>query len=386
MTTNASYSRIWVNAMISLLNEHGFAGSDIARDCGVLVEDLAKPTDLAFTPAMLMFWQRLTDELTQGAGAMERHEVGPAVASFVQLTHFGVILQAMRASKDLSAALQRFTAYVNEVSPDAVLQAREEDGKFCIDMLPSALSEVLAEESIDAMFFLLLRLSHHLLGHSIQPLEVHLCRAKKNMMPGAEAIYGRHVLYKSEKNSLCFLTKDCKPLETANFALAQKNDRAVSRLLDEFAKVQVVFRVKRYILEQLPDVVPTAEGLSLEMGVSKRTLQRYLTAQGITFKEVLDANRKILAHNYLSKGTKSVCELTYRLGFSDASSFCRAFKRWYGMNTSQYLFHLRQIQKSPMNSPLQSPLMPTSDPDQVSSTVLKNDVIQKKTCLEEAVL
>lgn len=118
--------------------------------------------------------------------------------------------------------------------------------------------------------------------------------------------------------------------------LASKPTPVVPRNSKE-AKELVVERVRDYIFNRLPEGTPTAEGAASELAISKRTLQRYLNVKQTTFKAILDTTRKSLAHAYLVDGVTNVGELTYRLGFADASSFCRAFKRWYGCSTGKYL-------------------------------------------------
>jgi AraC-like DNA-binding protein len=51
---------------------------------------------------------------------------------------------------------------------------------------------------------------------------------------------------------------------------------------------------------------------------------------------VLDNTRRELAQSYLKDRAYSVSEVTYLLGFSDTSSFTRAFKRWTGKPPSDF--------------------------------------------------
>jgi AraC-like DNA-binding protein len=43
-----------------------------------------------------------------------------------------------------------------------------------------------------------------------------------------------------------------------------------------------------------------------------------------------------MAVSYLQSGRYSLAEITYMLGFNDASSFSRAFKRWSGKAPGEY--------------------------------------------------
>ena len=70
--------------------------------------------------------------------------------------------------------------------------------------------------------------------------------------------------------------------------------------------------------------------------VSVRTLQRKLVAAGTTFKEVSEAVRSRLAEEYLTDPKVSIAEVAFLLGFSDQSSFNRAFGRWTGVSPGKW--------------------------------------------------
>lgn len=72
------------------------------------------------------------------------------------------------------------------------------------------------------------------------------------------------------------------------------------------------------------------ETVARKLALSRQTLFRRLRAEGVTFEQVLDELRHKQALAYLNGKNVSVNETAFRLGFSDAGSFSRAFKRWTG--------------------------------------------------------
>jgi AraC-like DNA-binding protein len=88
-------------------------------------------------------------------------------------------------------------------------------------------------------------------------------------------------------------------------------------------------RVENQLLPMLHKGEARVEIVAAKLGVSRQTLYRKLKAEGFTFEQVLDELRRKLALQYL-KDRASVNETSYRLGFSDAAAFSRAFKRWTG--------------------------------------------------------
>ncbi|WP_158842937.1 AraC family transcriptional regulator [Saccharothrix deserti] len=78
------------------------------------------------------------------------------------------------------------------------------------------------------------------------------------------------------------------------------------------------------------------ENVAARLGVSAPTLRRKLAAEGTSFREVREQLLRDQAVASLVRGGESVEELALRLGFSEASAFHRAFKRWTGSSPGTY--------------------------------------------------
>ncbi|MBK8937957.1 MAG: helix-turn-helix transcriptional regulator [Polyangiaceae bacterium] len=76
--------------------------------------------------------------------------------------------------------------------------------------------------------------------------------------------------------------------------------------------------------------------LARRLGVSPRTLQRKLEAEGVAYSELLDQARRELACAYLADPALSVEEIAALTGYSEASAFSRAFRRWTGASPLRY--------------------------------------------------
>lgn len=67
-----------------------------------------------------------------------------------------------------------------------------------------------------------------------------------------------------------------------------------------------------------------------ELGMSRRTLVRRLSASGTSFRQMLDAELKARARAMLDAGSLSRTQMADALGFEDPTSFSRACRRWFG--------------------------------------------------------
>jgi|GEM_PF-1326891 len=72
------------------------------------------------------------------------------------------------------------------------------------------------------------------------------------------------------------------------------------------------------------------EDAARELGVSRRTLVRRLSASGTSFRQMLDGELKARARAMLDEGSLSRTQMADALGFEDPTSFSRACRRWFG--------------------------------------------------------
>ncbi|MBX2825760.1 MAG: AraC family transcriptional regulator [Gammaproteobacteria bacterium] len=94
-------------------------------------------------------------------------------------------------------------------------------------------------------------------------------------------------------------------------------------------------QVQEVLYALLPTGCSTIEHVSDRLAVSKRTLQRKLSAEGQTFQKLLHKTRKQLAHYYLSIGELSVAEIAGVLSYRDPHSFLRAYRGWTGKSPAR---------------------------------------------------
>lgn len=81
---------------------------------------------------------------------------------------------------------------------------------------------------------------------------------------------------------------------------------------------------------------PAAQKVAAEWGVSVVTLRRKLAAEGTSWQRVVDGLRHDLAVRLLRDRALSVEQVATRLGYGDARSLHRAFRKWTGSAPGAY--------------------------------------------------
>jgi len=98
---------------------------------------------------------------------------------------------------------------------------------------------------------------------------------------------------------------------------------------------QLRTRVENAISSLLPPGRVVVDAVARSLGMSKRTLARKLSDEGLNFTEVLQQLRRDLAVQYLDDPKLHISKIAWLLGFSEVSAFTHAFKRWTGKTPSR---------------------------------------------------
>ena len=91
---------------------------------------------------------------------------------------------------------------------------------------------------------------------------------------------------------------------------------------------QLRTKVENAISSLLPHGRVVVDHVARSLGMSKRSLARRLSDEGLNFTEILQQLRRDLAVRYLDDRKLHISKIAWLLGFNEVSSFTHTFKRW----------------------------------------------------------
>jgi AraC-like DNA-binding protein len=175
------------------------------------------------------------------------------------------------------------------------------------------------------------RLSRLTYGDGFAPLEVGLVRARPADATPFQDWFRAPIVWDASHASLVCRSEDlARPLPTGNPEVALATERVALDYLARLDRNDTVTQVRSRIRDALPSGVPSQAAVARGLALSPRTLARRLEEAGTSFTALLDETRRALAEQYLRRTDFSVAEVAYLVGFAEASSFNRAFRRWTG--------------------------------------------------------
>lgn len=95
-------------------------------------------------------------------------------------------------------------------------------------------------------------------------------------------------------------------------------------------------RIRRLFTDIAPEKWPDLNQLAHQLHMSSSTLRRRLQEEGQSFQMIKDNLRKEWAVEWLAQEQVSFEDIAEHLGFSDVSSFYKAFRKWTGTQPGHY--------------------------------------------------
>jgi AraC-like DNA-binding protein len=127
-----------------------------------------------------------------------------------------------------------------------------------------------------------------------------------------------------------------RPMLGADEALARFLEGQVESAARGFGSAgPVAEQVRRALAESLPEGGLSLAELARRLRLSSRTLQRRLRDEGTSAAQLLDELRRARGEEYLAMGLP-IAEISYLLGFGEASVFHRAWRRWTGETPAEF--------------------------------------------------
>lgn len=250
-------------------------------------------------------------------------------------SHMGALGYAWLASRTPRDAWRKMHQYSKVESDTFRLTLAEHGPEFHIayfwdgDWSP-------IESQIYAVMALLVHLNRRVTGDEANPVRVDFSTpAPENLDAFTE--HFRCELRFEQPQELLVLDANRldEPSPRALAELEQATEEMVTRYLAIRDKSDIHNQVRAALFECLPEGGVNAERIAEQLHMSSRTLQRRLDEIGKSFRSVLNDVRRDLALRYIQDKSLSLTEISYLLGFSEPSSFTRAFRGWTGSAPSQ---------------------------------------------------
>ena len=168
------------------------------------------------------------------------------------------------------------------------------------------------------------------------PVRVDLMNSESGEAAAYSAAFGCPVFFDAPATRFVFSsTALSAPVDIAGAAL-EAAWRSRQRTLREALPEATAFTnaVQSAIMLHLPQGAPAA-AVADSLCLSRRTLQRRLSEQGCSYRQLVDGIRQRHARHLLDDAALSLREVALLLGYAEQSAFNHAYRRWNGTSPRQ---------------------------------------------------
>jgi AraC-like DNA-binding protein len=174
-------------------------------------------------------------------------------------------------------------------------------------------------------------------GSTWRPEEIHLEETLYDLMYGKSEVLDGIPVRPSRVSGLVFDRKLLStPLRPNQFAQDDAGDAEYHSLIATAPAADLPASISQLALISFADRQAQIGWIASAAGMSVRTLQRRLAEFGVDYSDLIDRVRFDHARNLLKDQTRNLIDIAYDLGYTDASSFTRAFRRWTGATPSNF--------------------------------------------------
>lgn len=118
--------------------------------------------------------------------------------------------------------------------------------------------------------------------------------------------------------------------------LLEINEQLADQHLAKLEQRELVNRVRQQVANVLESGDTSLDTIAARLQMQPSQLRGRLQQAGTNFNKVVDDYRYKLARQLLAHTEESIVEIVYLTGFSEPSTFYRAFKRWEGTTPVAY--------------------------------------------------
>lgn len=252
------------------------------------------------------------------------------------LATFGVWGFALRASRTLRDAVGMGVRYLPLSTAYCRIALIDNDDEFGISLDPGGIPLHLRQFLLERDMATTINLVKELSLSSIAVNSVVFTGRPRVGADYIQAVCGVRPVFNGGRNSITVTRADAE-LPFSSY------DQDLARLLEEQCRLRLrrmdatglEGRVRQKLLGDM-GLGATLDSMAGALALSPRSLRRKLEQEGVSYRQIVEEERKQLAIQLLENTDMKIEELAAHLGYTEAGGFVRAFRRWLDCSPRDY--------------------------------------------------
>ncbi|WP_151742822.1 MULTISPECIES: AraC family transcriptional regulator [unclassified Acinetobacter] len=327
-----------VRVLLAVGQSHGLTVTQCLKNSDITLEDLSKIHHEINVQQEFQVLRNLIDllgsEIPIGVEAGLRHHT----------TTFGAWGFAILSSPTIEAALHLALRYLQLSSFFCKLETSKVGEHTVItfnhDSLPQDLVYFLAERD----YTTIMSLQKDILPLSLPVMEINVALPTPLYADRFVELTGYAINFDQPRSCIIIETRLLNlPLPQADHFTRTYYEKECQNLWIRRSTIGKFSQKIRNILLLKPSQMPNIEEIATQLEITVRMLQRHLASEGITYERLVSNIREDLAEDLLTTTELTIEEIAAQLGYSEASAFSRAFKRWKNVSPKYFRANSSQL-------------------------------------------
>lgn len=323
-------------SLLGLVEDRGHSPERLCLGLGIRYEDL-------LSHQLLLSHRQVRALILRAQQVLNEPALGLVAGARETPVSWGVVGLAMLTCETLGEAMGYVLTHQQEAGSMVQVQSSERGNEVHLQLVSHRYDWEIENYLIDEALAGAVAVARYLLGPDFRPLRIDLVRAQPKYHVLYRRYFGCPVRFGTGSNLMVF---EAHWLNARLPGYDRIASQALRRQLDGL--LQPVAAGHHQLIETVRNYIRYAsvqggnqQAVASMVNVSTRSLRRQLEQQGTSYRHLRDVTRYQAARELLGNTTLGLAVIAEQLGYADARSFRRAFKRWSGLLPSEYRQRLR---------------------------------------------
>lgn len=312
------------------------AGPEV--DASHLLMSIGLDPDADWDPKVMISDNDYYDLLEAIAKQIEVTSLPLRVGAMMQCDEYGALGLAWKSAPNLLGSFARVERFARLWTSVVEYELRPDDRGTLFILHRSGVRRLGMRLSNEATLASAVSISRQVSPGAFAPIEVCVKHPPPKTLEHHVEYFGCPVIFNAGLDALLISPESlAKPNKLGDKGITQfllsHLETELSRIgADGSLETHTKNAIARSLSEGLPKMADVARGL----GMSARSFHRRLSEHGLSFQTLTETTRRELAEGLLKDERYTLAEVAFLTGFSEQSSFTRAFKRWVGLTPASY--------------------------------------------------
>ncbi|MCK0106855.1 AraC family transcriptional regulator [Marinobacter sp. S0848L] len=318
-------SKHFVEASLTGAERLGFDVRELLLEAGISPDLLriekARVNSAQFSRLMQVIWTRTGDEF-MGLGP-RRARTGTFATMCELAINCQTLEEVLRQTYQFSRLFDPMAGMKLEIHEDSARLVSKIEGEYCDP-------DHFLQESLPVIWH---RLASWLIGQPVELEKAEFHYSKPEHGDELRHIFRCPLAFESDCTALTFNKRFLSaPVIRDKPEMRQFLKTSPADLLSRPDESNTwTGRIRGLIGRDFSKPMPDFDWIAQELHTSPQTLRRRLKQENTSFQEIKDLLRRDMAIYYLSHQDLPINDIAERVGFTEPSTFHRAFKKWTGV-------------------------------------------------------